>query len=683
MNKTQEGGGKYSAVEVMGKLIGHAKGLLLESRPDLVDYPQFGGTKKPASDLGLVFTIPPSWSIEQQTSMREAIRLAGFHSIDGFASEPVAAARRMGHIGRVKLQTGDVIDVFDVGEGTLDFTRLRFNGHSYDQVCSSLCSDVYLGGADFTAAIAADIAKTFGVAWNRNVFDKGGINLANVKNRADVWACIRAAKEVKEKLGNRKSASVAVELTSGRQLYKLTQSQANKFWKPLLARFSKCVKAAQSDTDGKPADYVMLVGGSSRLTCLQKKLAQILNRDDIVVCADSSGIVAGGAAEQACFADETSQALESGLGFVVRSRKSNRLENLLIVEPGTVLDPGGYYVEASGFFADTGKGNSELNLEPFVCRSGVSPKVRSDRSTVLSDAEIVYLSPVDVDLTSFPKGEHKLSVGIKIDPHRNLCLLVRGEGLDVEPISVKLAMSEAKSRPQRRNSIAVLFLLDISASMLGERGAKNSNLKRAAKQFVEKHVPLGARIGIIPFGPPPTLACPITDDIKQLIETIRNLSPKGGTPMGEAIQVANSLAKSQESDLVMVLFSDGAPNNIDLALTEGTKWKQRFRLITVGIGEDCIHPLLTTLATKPEDYSFGQCAAAIDGLFSRVGELIWSGQSSIRAFESRTDEKTDDAGGGAASGGGDNNSTQEAEESDESKAENWDDFESLDDEEAA
>ena len=234
------GGGKFSALDVTAVILKHLRKLILELRPDLAGYPQFGGSKKEAVELVILFTVPANWSVEQTTNYEKAINTADFTDFDGFVSEPIAAVRHVSHLELISLEENDLVGVGDVGAGTSDFVVQRYKRGVFHSVTDA-GGDAYLAGHDFTNALAVDMSKHVGVKWD-DVFDKGGLNLAKVAadDRPKVLAVWDAAEEAKKKLSVLDKVSVAITFPEGgRQMYSTDRSKAAKLWKPLFARFRK------------------------------------------------------------------------------------------------------------------------------------------------------------------------------------------------------------------------------------------------------------------------------------------------------------------------------------------------------------------------------------------------------------------------------------------------------------
>ncbi len=108
-------GGRYSPVDLLAVIVRYGRELLLSQQPGFKDYPQFGGNKKPAEELGIGFGVPCDWTIETTTLFRKAIAAGGYTDSDALVPEPIAAARHAAQLGQIHLNDGDLLLVCDIG----------------------------------------------------------------------------------------------------------------------------------------------------------------------------------------------------------------------------------------------------------------------------------------------------------------------------------------------------------------------------------------------------------------------------------------------------------------------------------------------------------------------------------------------------------------------------------------
>jgi|GEM_PF-5040059 len=447
---------------------------------------------------------------------------------------------------------------------------------------------------------------------------------------------------------------VPVDLPKGRKTYEIPIAQAQKLWAPLIADFKKCAKESLKGTKYRFADitHPMLVGGSSRIPGLREALAEVMGRDpsEIVVCTDSEHVVSMGAAEHGYFQDEAKTSLETGLGLTIHDMNQGTERNLLLLEPGHILDANGTFVERTGNYILRTSGNSSaVASHPFVCKSGVRATVSEGRETFLEDSEIVPLKVIEQELIGFPSGEHDISIGVYADANRILHLLYRPTALPhVEPVSVRLQMSKGSAKPSHKSAgnFSVILVLDYSGSMSGQKIAQ---LKAGASSFSADAIARGSNIAVVVFGHdssvPAETICEPTQDANAVAAAVNAFDAHGGTPMAEGLNLAVTMVKraasrSIESNLA-VLFTDGHPNSPEHATLTASELKKFARLIPVGIGNDVNRSFLASLATNPDDYRDAKTAANIIDAFDDIARIIWSPRSSKAKSNQTKRERTD------------------------------------------
>ena len=109
-----------------------------------------------------VITVPAYFNENQRKAARVAGELAGF-KVRRIVNEPTAAALAYGFHDRAADSKSFL--VFDLGGGTFDVTVMElFEGAL--QILTT-AGESFLGGEDFTAALAAEAAKRAGLAFDR------------------------------------------------------------------------------------------------------------------------------------------------------------------------------------------------------------------------------------------------------------------------------------------------------------------------------------------------------------------------------------------------------------------------------------------------------------------------------------------------------------------------------------
>jgi len=195
--------------------------------------------------------------------------------------------------------------VFDLGGGTFDVSVLRIEGGIVEVKATG--GDTRLGGEDFDMCLSD---------WVLGELKKKG-HEADDKIRAKSK---RAAENAKRGLSSNEAVEIEIgELVSGEDgVLAVTRTQFEKLCKPFFTRTLDTVKNVLKDAklQAPDIDDIVLVGGSTRVPCIQKMLMEFFDGKPLCKSINPDEAVAYGAAVQG--------AILSGV------RLSNHTELLLI-----------------------------------------------------------------------------------------------------------------------------------------------------------------------------------------------------------------------------------------------------------------------------------------------------------------------------------------------------------------
>jgi Mg-chelatase subunit ChlD len=137
---------------------------------------------------------------------------------------------------------------------------------------------------------------------------------------------------------------------------------------------------------------------------------------------------------------------------------------------------------------------------------------------------------------------------------------------------------------------SLLLLIDVSGSMAG---AKLKSAKKAALESIDTSLKKGVEIAILAFsgscGSPISKRIDFTTDKQRLHHFVNSLSSGGGTPLGNALKIANNyLYKSKSSSSqtqMIILLADGDDNCGNISSVMATLRSQGiiFRHQTIGL----------------------------------------------------------------------------------------------------
>ncbi|MFW5967465.1 MAG: Hsp70 family protein, partial [Persicimonas sp.] len=228
---------------------------------------------------GAVITVPAYFDAPQIEATRRAGELAGLEVL-GLLQEPTAAA--MYHAWKHGIGDGNFL-VYDLGGGTFDVSVIRSLMGEYQVL--AIDGDNYLGGDDFDRRLAEE--------FRRRLVDRGyelDFDIAdNDRDRVRFELLTRVAREVKEAL----SAS-EFQYVGRRDLFEDDQGEAVTLdFEIGRAEFEELVddlvdqslvaceraleqSAEQADVTLADIDHVLLVGGSTRIPLVQRRVTERL-----------------------------------------------------------------------------------------------------------------------------------------------------------------------------------------------------------------------------------------------------------------------------------------------------------------------------------------------------------------------------------------------------------------------
>ena len=250
-----------------------------------------------------VITVPAYFSDSQRQATKEAGEIAGLN-VKRIINEPTAAALAY---GLDKSDKDMNIAVFDSGCGTFDISILNFGGGVFEVLSTN--GNTHLGGDDFDQVI---------IDWLVDEFKKDeGIDLKN-----DPMAMQRlkdAAEKAKIELSSSMTTEInlpyisAVDGVPKHLVKNLTRAKFEQLSHNLIEKHVEPCKKALADAklDVKDIDEVILVGGTTRIPAIQKKVKEIFGKEP------SKGVnpdeaVAMGASIQGAVLNE-----EKGVGDIV------------------------------------------------------------------------------------------------------------------------------------------------------------------------------------------------------------------------------------------------------------------------------------------------------------------------------------------------------------------------------
>lgn len=239
-----------------------------------------------------VITVPAYFNDSQRQATKDAGAIAGLNVVR-IVNEPTAASLAYG----VDKKKNAVVAIADSGSGTLDFSILELGDGVFE--VKATAGDSQLGGKDYDQAVMKWLISEFRA--------ETGIDLSN-----DTMAVQRLKDEAeKAKIALSTAESIEINIpfitadASGPKHLAKTISRAKleALVSDLNDRYDAPAKQCLEDAGNPKLDEVILVGGTTRMPSVQKKIAAIfgmepsknVNPDEVVACgaAIQGAVLAG------------------------------------------------------------------------------------------------------------------------------------------------------------------------------------------------------------------------------------------------------------------------------------------------------------------------------------------------------------------------------------------------------
>jgi len=144
----------------------------------------------------------------------------------------------------------------------------------------------------------------------------------------------------------------------------------------------------------------------------------------------------------------------------------------------------------------------------------------------------------------------------------------------------------------------ILFVLDVSRSMLAEDASPNrlARAKAEIAQLVEKLD--GQRVGLVAFAGRAVPVCPLTPDHAFFAMVLSSVDTKsagrGGTMVGQALKTAIASFPREDGAKLIVLITDGDDQDPYSAEAAETAARAGVKIVAVGLGSETGSPITLT-----------------------------------------------------------------------------------------
>ena len=262
-----------------------------------------------------VVTVPANFNDLQRAATKVAGHIAGIEVLR-ILNEPTAAALAYGY-GKANQER---IVVYDFGGGTFDVTLLDLAGNVFEVLATA--GDTFLGGDDIDIAIADRIAERFLVTHrydprsDRQVFEH----------------MLKAAEEIKIGLSSAESHVVQLNEIAygpgGKSLdmtFEMNRSELDVLLAPLVDRTLNVCSEALGVARLAPKDFdqVIIVGGSTRVPLVRKRVADFFGRRPMEHLSADEVVAMGAAIQAAALTGAERKGMRTGVSPRMRNKATD------------------------------------------------------------------------------------------------------------------------------------------------------------------------------------------------------------------------------------------------------------------------------------------------------------------------------------------------------------------------
>jgi molecular chaperone DnaK len=217
-----------------------------------------------------VITVPAYFNDSQRQATKDAGKIAGLE-VKRIINEPTAAALAYG----LDKKGEETIAVFDLGGGTFDISILEIQDGVFSVLATN--GDTHLGGDDFDQRVIDHLVDVF--------VKQEGIDLS--KDPMALQRLKEAAEQAKRELSSSSQTEINLPFITADQngpkhlTLTLTRAKFESLVEDLIERTAQPCLNCIKDAGLKPADIdeVLLVGGSTRIPAVQKKVEALFQKE--------------------------------------------------------------------------------------------------------------------------------------------------------------------------------------------------------------------------------------------------------------------------------------------------------------------------------------------------------------------------------------------------------------------
>lgn len=500
-------------------------------------------------------TIPAYFGDDARRATIEAGELAGLEVI-ALPHEPTAAC--LAYEPDASRTTTQL--VYDLGGGTFDVSVVQFSPEGIEVLATA--GDDQLGGKDWDDVLVDLIADQIEAQTGYDARDDS-IATADLLERA---------REAKHALSALQRTAVTMQIDRGLHRVEVTREQFERVAAPLYAKTEALVERVIHDVGGRSAiDAVLLVGGSTRMPQCRVALLRSTGIEPRTGVDPDAAVVIG-AARVARDHEEASRPQTAGLltarrvvqdvtahalGFVVLSPDGTRYVNEVMIERNARIPA----KQTKRHELPVGR-NDDGVLDVYMLQGEASRPIQTNG-----------LGRWTFDgVPGNRKGKVDVDVAYEYDEDGvvRVSATVGGQQLGdprIDRSDRDLRWTEEDPASHSTLDLAVALVIDVSGSM---SGGKLQEAKAACLEFINvlDEAGVGDRIALVPFGSSAHLTAPLGGSPDGVRRAAQALSVTGSTNLQAGLSTAWGALGEAKGRRVLVVLTDGSPDNREAALAE-------------------------------------------------------------------------------------------------------------------
>ncbi len=320
--------------------------------------------------INAVITVPAYFNDSQRVATENAAKIAGLKCLR-LINEPTAACLCYG----LQNKTNANVLVFDLGGGTFDVSVVEINGGIIEVKATN--GDTHLGGEDFDHRLVKHLVTQFETKHKCIIQSDSPQGIKALRKLKD------CSETIKKRLSQMQSVQVEIDSLYGGIDFKSVITRTT-FETLCLDLFQSClepVKKVLVDADLKATDIdeIVLVGGSTRIPCVQDLLSKFFGGKTLNRSVNPDEAVAYGAAVQGA--------------ILTKSDSSGKTKDMVLVD----VIPLSLGIETTGGIMTT-----------IIPRNSSVPTEKSSLFSTMEDNQTVVLVQVFQGERKFTKDNHLL-----------------------------------------------------------------------------------------------------------------------------------------------------------------------------------------------------------------------------------------------------------------------------------